>query len=99
MCGEGRRTDGDVVIRVLDRAEHGAVARGRRLRPRFSVGRALHEDELVRRAGRAHAARPYVYEAEGGRGGDVMRLILEAEDDVRVDRGLGRELCHHACGS
>ena len=52
------RTDGDVIVWVFDRAEHFAAARGRRLRPRASVGRALDEDELARRASGAHAASP-----------------------------------------
>ena len=91
--GEGEiRTDGDVVIGVLDRAEHLAVARGRCPRPRPSVRRALDEDELARRTGGAHAVKPGLHEGEDGGGRDVVRLVLEVEDDVRVGRELGGEL-------
>lgn len=45
---ETLRTDGNVVVRVLDSAEYSAITRGCRPRPRAGVARALYKDKLAR---------------------------------------------------
>ncbi len=77
------RTDGNVVVRVPDGAEDLAVSRGRP-GPRPGPARALNEDELAGRTRGADTVHTGLHEIEDRLRGDVVRLVLEVEDDVVV---------------